>query len=80
VFANPSARDYPDAASAITEPHRLRRWRLAPLGGLLGAAILWFSPVRHLIVLPAPVGGGTPAAVDRFAIAVASEMDQPPGA
>ena len=53
---------------------------LAPLGGLLGAAILWFSPVRHLIVLPAPVGGGPPATVDRFAIAVATEMDQPPGA
>ena len=69
------------AAGILAEAIGLRAtsW-LAPLGGLLGAAILWFSPVRHLIVLPAPVGGGTPAAVDRFAIAVASEMDQPPGA
>jgi MFS family permease len=69
------------AAGILAEAIGLRAtsW-LAPLGGLLGAAILWFSPVRHLIVLPAPVGGGPPAAVDRFAIAVATEMDQPPGA
>ena len=31
---------------------------LAPLGGLVGAAILWFSPVRHLLVLPATAEGG----------------------
>jgi predicted MFS family arabinose efflux permease len=69
------------AAGILAEAIGLRAtsW-LAPLGGLLGAAILWFSPVRHLIVLPTPVGGGPPAAVDRFAIAVATEMDQPPGA
>ena len=69
------------AAGILAEAIGLRAtsW-LAPLGGLLGAAILWFSPVRHLIVLPTPVGGGTPAVVDPFAIAVATEMDQPPGA
>ena len=56
---------------------RATAW-LAPLGGLVGAAILWFSPVRHLLVLPAAVGGAPP--LDPHAIAVAAEMDQPPGA
>ena len=50
----------------------------APLGGLVGAAILWFSPVRHLLVLPASAEGEAP--VDALAIAVAAEMEQPPGA
>ena len=27
---------------------------LAPIGGLLGAAILWNSPVRRLVTLPSP--------------------------
>ena len=56
---------------------RATSW-LAPLGGLLGAAILWSSPVRHLISLPARPGGEAP--IDAVAIAVASEMQQPPGA
>jgi len=56
---------------------RATSW-LAPLGGLLGAAVLWFSPVRHLIALPAGPGG--PPAIDPVAIAAASEWDQPPGA
>jgi MFS family permease len=67
------------AAGVLAEVIGLRAtsW-LAPLGGLLGAAILWFSPVRHLIVLPAVAGGRPP--LDAHAIAVATEMDQPPGA
>ena len=56
---------------------RATAW-LAPLGGLVGAAILWFSPVRHLLVLP-PAAEGEPP-VDALAIAVATEMEQPPGA
>src|SRR6478609_6223846 len=62
------------AAGVLAEVIGLRAtsW-LAPLGGLVGAAILWFSPVRHLIVLPAAVGGGPP--LDPHAIAVAVEMD-----
>ena len=56
---------------------RATSW-LAPLGGLLGAAILWSSPVRHLISLPARPRGEAP--IDAVAIAVASEMQQPPGA
>jgi len=68
------------AAGVLAEAIGLRAtsW-LAPLGGLLGAAILWFSPVRHLITLPAAVGGGG-LSLDPHAIAVATEMDQPPGA
>jgi Na+/melibiose symporter-like transporter len=67
------------AAGLLAEAIGLRAtlW-LAPLGGLLGAAILWFSPVRHLVALPEAVGGGPP--IDPLAIAVATEMDQPPGA
>ena len=68
------------AAGILAEVIGLRAtsW-LAPLGGLLGAAILWFSPVRHLLVLPTAVGGGN-VALDPHAIAVATEMQQPPGA
>ena len=55
---------------------RTTAW-LAPVGGLVGAAILWFSPVRHLISLPDGGAGGAP--IDPIAIAVASEMEQPPG-
>jgi hypothetical protein len=57
---------------------RATAW-LAPLGGLLGAAILWFSPVRHLLVLPTTDGANTEP-IDPLAIAVAIEMEQPPGA
>jgi MFS family permease len=56
---------------------RATSW-LAPLGGLVGAAILWFSPVRHLLVLPPAAEGESQ--VDALAVAVAAEMDQPPGA
>ncbi len=56
---------------------RATSW-LAPLGGLLGAAILWFSPVRHLITLPPAAEGAE--RIDPHAIAVATEMEQPPGA
>jgi MFS family permease len=67
------------AAGVLAEVIGLRAtsW-LAPLGGLLGAAILWWSPVRHLVSLPAAVEGGPP--IDAVAIAVATEMEQPPGA
>ena len=56
---------------------RATSW-LAPLGGLVGAAILWFSPVRHLLVLPTTEKGEP--ALDPMAIAIAAEMEQPPGA
>ena len=56
---------------------RATSW-LAPLGGLLGAAIMWASPVRHLVTLPAAAEGGQP--VDPGAVAVAVELEQPPGA
>ena len=67
------------AAGLLAEVIGLRAtsW-LAPLGGLLGAAILWFSPVRHLISLPARPEGEAP--IDAVAVAVAAEMQQPPGA
>ncbi|MFL5682534.1 MAG: hypothetical protein ACJ77O_05260, partial [Chloroflexota bacterium] len=58
---------------------RATAW-LAPVGGLVAAAILWFSPVRHLLVLPPISGEGEPPPLDPLAIAVALEMDQPPGA
>jgi len=56
---------------------RATAW-LAPIGGLVAAAILWLSPVRGLLVLPPSVGEAPP--LDPLAIAVALEMDQPPGA
>ncbi len=67
------------AAGVLAEVIGLRAtsW-LAPLGGLAGAAVLWFSPVRHLMVLP-PAVAGSPL-IDPVAVAVAVEMDQPPGA
>ena len=51
---------------------------LGPVCALVGAAIVWFSPVRHLKVLPPAVGDAPP--IDAHAIAVAIEMEQPPGA
>ena len=67
------------AAGILAEAIGLRAtsW-LAPVGGLLGAAILWFSPVRHLLVLPPAAEGEL--LLDPLAIAVAAEMEQPPGA
>ena len=56
---------------------RATAW-LAPVGGLVAAGILWLSPVRHLLVLPPAAGDAPP--LDPHAIAVAREMDQPPGA
>jgi predicted MFS family arabinose efflux permease len=56
---------------------RATAW-LAPMGGLVAAAILWLSPVRHLLLLP-PAAGDVPP-LDPHAIAVALEMEQPPGA
>jgi MFS family permease len=69
------------AAGVLAEVIGLRAtsW-LAPLGGLLGAAILWFSPVRRLITLPAAAGGDGGPPLDAHVIAVATEMEQPPGA
>jgi hypothetical protein len=62
---------------------RATSW-LAPLGGLLGAVILWASPVRGMLVLPdRPVDDGEPPAADGLAAAaaaaLASERDQPVG-
>ena len=57
---------------------RATSW-LAPLGGLLGAAILWFSPVRTLMVLPgrADSPGTRPRTPAEVVIDV--ERDQPIG-
>jgi MFS family permease len=62
------------AAGLLAEVIGLRAtaW-LAPLGGLIGAAILWWSPVRTLHVLPAAVGR-SPAE-----IVIDVERDQPVG-
>jgi predicted MFS family arabinose efflux permease len=69
------------AAGVLAEAIGLRAtsW-LAPLGGLLAAAILWLSPVRRLTSLPERPDGTAPAPVDAVAVAVATEMEQPPGA
>jgi MFS family permease len=55
---------------------RATSW-LAPLGGLVGAAILWWSPVRSLRVL-VPVPEGTPARTPAEVV-VDTERDQPVG-
>ncbi|MEO6207104.1 MAG: MFS transporter [Candidatus Limnocylindrales bacterium] len=47
---------------------------LAPLGGLLGAAVLWWSPVRGLRILPANDGRSAAEAADA---ADAADSDQP---
>jgi MFS family permease len=60
---------------------RATAW-LAPLGGVVGAAILWLSPVRQLMSLPTPAEAEvepTPP-VDPLAVAAATEWEQPPGA
>lgn len=66
------------AAGVLAETIGLRAtaW-LAPLGGLLGAAILWRSPVRHLRTLP---GRREIPPVDPVAAVASAERDQPPGA
>jgi len=59
---------------------RATAW-LAPLGGLVGAAILWASPVRRMMTLPPPAEGGEPRpAPVSLAVAAAVEWEQPPGA
>jgi predicted MFS family arabinose efflux permease len=61
---------------------RATSW-LAPLGGLVAAIILWASPVRSLIALPARPDDGTPpgrrSMADAAAAALAAEGDQPVG-
>ncbi len=66
------------AAGVLAETIGLRAtaW-LAPLGGLVGAAILWRSPVRHLVTLP---GRAEILPVDPVAAVASAERDQPPGA
>ncbi len=66
------------AAGILAEIIGLRAtsW-LAPIGGLLGAAILWRSPVRFLHTLP---GRAEIPAVDPVAAVASAERDQPPGA
>jgi predicted MFS family arabinose efflux permease len=71
------------AAGLLAEAIGLRAtsW-LAPLGGLVAAAILWASPVRTLITLPSRPGAGTtgPSSIaDAAAAALAAEQDQPVG-
>jgi predicted MFS family arabinose efflux permease len=67
------------AAGVLAETIGLRAtaW-LAPIGGLVAAAVLWFSPVRQLVQLPDREGAGPP--IDPLAVAVAVEWEQPPGA
>ena len=62
------------AAGVLAEVIGLRAtaW-LAPVGGLIGAAILWWSPVRTLHVLPTAVG------LSPAEIVVEVERDQPVG-
>ena len=54
---------------------RATAW-LAPIGGLIGAAVLWSSPVRHLRVLPPQVGE---IEIDPIEAARATHLEQPPG-
>jgi MFS family permease len=69
------------AAGVLAEVIGLRAtsW-LAPLGGVVAALILWASPVRTLIALPASVEGVPIPEPDPFEVAAAVEWDQPPGA
>jgi len=67
------------AAGVLAETIGLRATaRLAPIGGLVAAAVLWFSPVRQLVQLPEREGASPP--VDPLSVAVAVEWEQPPGA
>jgi hypothetical protein len=72
------------AAGLLAEVIGLRAvaW-LAPLGGLLGAGILWASPVRTLLALPEPPSEDQrhqPGLLaEAAAAAVAVERDQPVG-
>ena len=57
---------------------RATSW-LAPLGGLLGAAILWFSPVRTLMVLPGRLDSDGTKPRTPAEIVIDVERDQPVG-
>ena len=54
---------------------RATAW-LAPIGGLFGAAVLWSSPVRHLLALPPQVGE---VEIDPIEAARVAHLEQPPG-
>lgn len=56
---------------------RTTAW-LAPVGGVVGAAVLWSSPVRHLLVMPPSVEGTGP--IDPIEVAAIAHREQPPGA
>jgi len=67
------------AAGVLAEVIGLRAtaW-LGPVGGIVAAGVLWFSPVRGLVSLPEHDGGAPPP--DPLTVAVAVEWEQPPGA
>lgn len=68
------------AAGVLAEVIGLRAtsW-LAPIGGLLAAAVLWASPVRSLITLPAQPGAAPATLSESAAAAVKAEREQPVG-
>jgi Na+/melibiose symporter-like transporter len=51
---------------------------LGPIGALLAAVILWFSPARRLVVLPEQ--RGTVPSVDPVVVAADVNLERPPGA
>lgn len=67
------------AAGVLAEVIGLRAtaW-LGPIGGIVAAGVLWFSPVRRLVSLPERDVAVPPP--DPLTVAVAVEWEQPPGA
>ena len=67
------------AAGVLAEVIGLRAtaW-LGPVGGIVAAGVLWFSPVRRLVSLPEREVAVPPP--DPLTVAVAVEWEQPPGA
>ena len=67
------------AAGVLADAIGLRptAW-LGPIGALLAAVILWFSPARRLVVLPEQ--RGTVASIDPLVVAADVDLDRPPGA
>jgi Na+/melibiose symporter-like transporter len=67
------------AAGVLADAIGLRptAW-LGPIGALLAAVILWFSPARGLVVLPEQ--RGTVPSVDPLVVAAEVDLDRPPGA
>jgi Na+/melibiose symporter-like transporter len=67
------------AAGVLAEVIGLRAtaW-LGPVGGIVAAGVLWFSPVRRLVSLPEREVEAPPP--DPLTVAVAVEWEQPPGA